>query len=415
MGSSKFNYIIGLVSGVALAVLLYAFVLAPMGNGAIPPSSGISAATSIDNQSDGLDLLLVQEKLAHINRLIGDHFIGDFDMDLAIDLMFRGFVSGAGDPYTSYMDAEGYAAFVERAQGEFSGIGVTVTVDTNDNRILVISPHEGSPAFEAGIIPGDKIVRVEGAEVTGDTLNEAISMIRGEIGTSVTITILRESEDRLIDFTIVRDIVQIETVRASMLENNIGYIRLSGFDMLTFEQFSSAYNRLVSQNMEGLIIDVRNNPGGLMDAVVNIADLLIPEGVITYTEDAHGRRQYHRSGAGQIEVPLLILQNGNSASASEVLAGAVRDSGVGELVGTTSFGKGVVQSIFRLPDESAVRITVARYYSPNGISIDGEGFAPEHYIEMDAALTNNLIQLALEEDIQLLETIRIMNTKIRGQ
>jgi len=403
----KANYFLGLLSGVALMVVVWVAFLSV--DTVQTPVRDAPTAAAAAAELDGADIL---EKLHHIHRIIENNFIGDFDLELAIEMMFAGFVYGAGDPYTVYMDEVTFAAFREETEGSFIGIGVSITVDVTDNRILIISPFEGSPAFEAGILPGDKIVRINGYEVFGDGINEAIRMMRGEAGTEVIVTIYRESNGTTFDVPIIRAVIEVETVRSSVLEGNIGYIRISQFDRVTYEQFVTAYERLMEQNVGGLILDVRNNPGGLLDVVNNITNMLVPEGIITYTEDAQGRRVYIPSDSRQIEIPLVVLVNGNSASASEVLSGAVLDTGVGELLGTTTFGKGLVQNIFPLRDGSAIKVTVQRYYTPSGISIHGEGITPNHYVEMDVELTNNLMRLTIEEDVQLQEAISVIGEMI---
>lgn len=406
---SKINYVLGLVSGAALMVIVF-LTFPPIFASGSGAARSPQAGSELANQATMLNMEEVGTKLSHIFQIIDQHYIGDFDLHDALDLMFAGFVYAVGDPYTVYMNAETFARFRDDTEGTFIGIGVSITVDTTDNRILVISPIEGSPAFEAGIIPGDKIIRVNDNDVFGDAVNEAVRMMRGEAGTSVDVTILRETSEgtQTIEKTIVRDIIQIETVRSNIIDENIGYIRISQFDRVTYEQFKLSYAELLSQNIEGLILDLRNNPGGLLDVVNNITDMLVPEGIITYTEDVRGNRVYAFSDARQIEIPLLVLVNGNSASASEVLSGAVRDTGIGELVGTTTFGKGLVQNVFVLPDASAVKVTVARYFTPAGISIHGEGITPNHYVEMPTELTNNLLTLGMEDDIQLLHAIELM-------
>jgi len=403
--SGKTNYFLGLISGLALAVIAWV-ALAPL-SGAIQNHTPLAPVSQIDSD-------FVLTKLSHIHQIIESQYIGDFDLELAIEMMFSGFVYAAGDPYTVYMTTERFTSFSESTAGEFVGIGVNFTTDVNDGRITVIAPFEGSPAFNAGILPGDKIIRVDGIEVFGgEGSNEAVRMIRGTQGTEVVITIFRPTDGTTFDVPIIRQLIQVETVRARMVEEasgNIGYIRISQFDANTYVQFVNAVNNLQAQNMEGLVIDLRNNPGGLLHIVNNITNMLIPEGIITYTEFADGRREYSRSDANYLGLPLVVLVNGNSASASEVLSGAVLDTGMGEIVGTTTFGKGLVQNVFALGDGSAVKVTVARYFTPNGICIHGEGVTPNHYVEMADELTNNLITLSLEEDIQLLEALRILES-----
>lgn len=407
----KINYFLGLVSGVALAVIVWV-AYGHLIEGRIAVGSPQYGASVAAEGEASMDFEAISAKLYHIYRILESEFIGDFDLELAIEMMFAGFVEAAGDPYTRYMDAAAFSNFRQEVDGTFIGIGVSVVVDPADNRIMVIAPFEGSPAEEAGIVPGDKIIRVNDFEVSGDILQEAINMIRGEAGTEVLITILRQSDNTIHEFTIVREVIQVETVRSDILDDNIGYIRISQFDRVTFDQFSRAYDRLIGEGVEGLIIDVRNNPGGLLAIVNRITNLLVPEGIITFTENAHGARNYVRSDANHIQIPLVVLVNGNSASASEILAGAVRDTGVGELLGTTTFGKGLVQNVFDLPDGSGVKVTIARYFTPAGICIHGEGIVPNHYVEMSTELTNNLSRLSVEEDIQLQEAINLVNEMI---
>ena len=405
----KANYFLGLLSGMAIMFIVWVALMSIDG---VPTPVVRNVAPTAAAASMELDTNNIVQKLNHIYQIIGTNFLGDFDLELAVETMFAGFVYGAGDPYTVYMDATTFASFREETEGSFIGIGVSITVDPADNRILIISPFEGSPAFEAGILPGDKIVRINGYEVFGDGINEAIRMMRGEAGTEVVVTLFRESNGSTFDVPIIRDVIEVETVRSDIFEGNIGYIRISQFDRVTYDQFVNAYERLMGENIEGLIIDVRNNPGGLLDVVNRITDMLVPEGIITYTEDARGNRIYVPSDERQIEIPLIVLVNGNSASASEVLSGAVLDTGVGELLGTTTFGKGLVQNIFPLRDGSAIKVTVQRYYTPSGISIHGEGITPNHYVEMDVELTNNLMRLTIEEDVQLQEAISVIGEMI---
>jgi carboxyl-terminal processing protease len=269
----------------------------------------------------------------------------------------------------------------------------------------------GSPAEEAGLLPGDKILGVDGEDMTGRLLDEVTALVRGTSGTVVQLRLLRG--DEIVNMTITRGQINIPTVYHNMLNDGIGFLRIESFDRVTMSQFSEAYTDLLSQNMRGLIIDLRNNPGGLLETVIYIGNQLLPEGPIMYSEDSRGRRTAYRSESGDsIDVPLVILVNGASASASEVLTGAVRDLGVGTVVGQQTFGKGVVQSLLTLSDGSAVKVTTAQYYTPSGVSIHGEGIIPDYIVEVDRETAMMSARLAFEDDVQLQKAVEVMLGKL---
>ncbi|MCL1997004.1 MAG: S41 family peptidase [Defluviitaleaceae bacterium] len=349
----------------------------------------------------------VAEKIELIVSILEDRFIGDLDHQAMQDAMFSGLLDGVGDIYTSYMTAYEFRRFRELSAGTFVGIGAVVS-RTEDGSVLIVSPYRGSPAYNAGILPGDRILEVNGEDITANDLVITIGMIQGEEGTPVNLTIYREMENRTFEIEIIRAVIEIPTVHYEMLENNIGYVHLSGFDRVTYGQFVSAYENLASQGMEGLILDLRNNPGGMLDVVVNITSRLVPEGAILYIQDSTGNRRARYSTPGEIEIPLVILINGHSASASEVLAGAAVDHGVARLVGQQSFGKGSVQDIVPLPDGSALRITIATYYTPNGTAIDGYGLTPTYIVEIEDYQSARIHQIAFEYDIQLQKAIEVI-------
>ena len=351
-------------------------------------------------------------KIQEIVRLLDAHYVDTYDKALAIETMYAGLVYGVGDPYTVYLDEDTLTRFLEQTAGEYAGIGISVTIDRKDNRITVAAVFENSPGARAGIRAGDKIVGVEGQEVWGDGYEEAIEMIKGKPGTRVNLTIYRESTERTFNIDVTRENISIPTVSYKMLDNGIGYVRLSAFEGVTYRQFMTAYESLSAQGLTGLIIDVRNNPGGLLHIVTSIADELVPEGVIVYTETKDGTRNYINSGESHIGIPLAILVNGASASASEVLAGAVKDLGVGVLVGTQTFGKGVVQDLFRLPDGSAVKITVSKYYTPGGVCIQGEGITPDYAVEMEDSLRLDFGEFPAEDDPQLRKAVEVLEQQI---
>lgn len=350
-------------------------------------------------------------KAQRILQILDAQYVDSFDRDYAIESMYAGLVYGVGDPYTSYLDRKTLTSFMEQTEGTYAGIGIVVSI-ADDNRITVVTPFEGYPGAKAGILPGDKIIRVNDSDVSGDVYEEAIAMLKGMPGTSVNVTIYRESENRTFELTVMREQIDIPTVSHKMLDNRVGYIRITNFDRVTYNQFLTAYEDLKKQNMRGLIIDLRNNPGGLLNIVTDMTNLLVPEGYIVYTEDKSGKREYTYSDDTYIEIPLVLIVNGNSASASEVMAGAVKDMGVGELVGTQTFGKGLVQNLFDLRDGTALKITIAKYYTPSGVCINGEGITPDHIIDMPNELTTKISSLSLEEDPQLQKALEVVLGKI---
>jgi len=350
-----------------------------------------------------------KEKMNLIYNLIDTHFVDHFYIEDLERGMFMGLMYGLGDVYSSYMCAEEYEQFEERTRGIYAGIGAVVT-GSDDGRVKVISPFDGSPAAEAGIMAQDVIMAVDGVDTLNIGVDLVVAMMRGLPGTTVEITIFRESEDRTFNVTITRDFITIQTISYRMLEDGVGYIRLSGFEQVTYEQFKEALESLKAQGATGFILDVRNNPGGLLDIVANIANLLVPEGNIVYTEDRYGNQSYLRSDGEYLDLPIVVLVNGNSASASEVLAGAIMDYGVGVIVGEQTFGKGLVQRVFPLPDGSAVKLTVARYFTPNGTSIHGYGITPHHVVTMEPEYTARIAALELEEDAQLQKALEVMGT-----
>ena len=364
------------------------------------------------NRPTSARVLDPSSKMSEIIGILEAHYVNDFDVEVLTEAMFIGMLYGVGDPYTSYMDRRTLASFLENTEGRYAGIGVRVQIDHSDNRIQILQVFPEGPSQRAGLVPGDKIMRVGGVEVSGANFSEAVTMMRGTPNTRLTLTIFRQSTNETFDVEVVRSEIEVPTVEHRMLDDEIGYIQISSFDRMTYPQFMTALNGLSQQNMRGLIIDVRNNPGGLLDSVVRITNELVPEGLILYTEDKHGDREYMRANSRQINVPLAVLVNENSASASEVLAGAVRDTGSGVLVGNRTFGKGVVQSLFQLSDGSGVKVTVARYYTPGGYSIHGEGIAPDVLLETDRETSLRVTSMDLWQDEQLMAAMDIMRSTI---
>jgi carboxyl-terminal processing protease len=356
--------------------------------------------------------LSVDEKISEIMGVLDTHSINPYKQDELRENMFRGLVAGVGDPYTTYFDEKSLNSFMQATEGTYGGIGVVVTSDPKDKLVTVVTAYEGAPGALAGLQAGDKFMKINGLDVSGASLDDVTSMTKGQAGTAVRITVYRAGEDRTFDVNVVRQKIDIPTISKKVLANNIGYIRISAFDRVTLDQFNKAYDELKDKEMRGLIIDLRNNPGGLLDVVTKIADTLVPEGIIVYTEDKSGRREYTNSDKNAADVPLAILVNENSASASEVLSGAVKDLNAGVLVGVKTFGKGIVQNLYPLSDGSAVKVTVAKYYTPSGVCIQGDGIIPDYVVEMPEEDAARISELKPEEDTQLAKALEVVNDKI---
>ena len=350
-------------------------------------------------------------KINMIEEYIDRYYVEDVNKKDMEEMMYTGLVAGLGDPYTSYISAEDLQSFMDDTTGEFVGIGIEYTKDPTDGSILVAASIAGSPAEKAGIRPNDKIVKIDGESVSAMDTQQVQNRIKGEEGTKVSLTIYRESTGETLELELERAQIETTTVKGEMLENQIGYIQITGFKEKTYEQFMQAYTDLQKQKMKGLIIDLRNNLGGLVDVVSKIADELVPEGTLVYTVDKQGNRQDTVSDAKCIEVPLVMLVNGYSASSSEILAGAVQDMGAGKLVGTQTFGKGLVQGLYFLRDGSALKITIQKYYTPKGVCIQGTGITPDYLVELPEEY-EYVMNIPHQEDTQLQKAIEIIKQQL---
>ena len=355
--------------------------------------AGLSGMASASDQSE------VSSKMQELQSYIDRYFLFDYAKEDEESGIYKGMMAGLGDVYTTYYTPDEYASFMESSNGSYSGIGAMLSQDYNTGIITVVKVFEGSPAADAGIQLDDILYKVKGEEVTGEDLSLVVTDLKGEEGTDVEISMMRGTD--VLDFTLTRRSIEVPTVEYQMLDENIGYIAISEFDDVTDEQFIAALEDLKSQGMKNLAIDLRNNGGGLVDVTCNILDQLLPEGLIVYTEDKNGERQEEYSDAEHyFDGKMAVLVNGNSASASEIFAGAIKDYGVGTLIGTQTFGKGIVQSLFPLSDGSAIKITVSRYYTPAGNNIHGVGITPDIILERDTES---------EEDNQLQKAIEVLS------
>lgn len=324
------------------------------------------------------------DKLETIEGLIDKNFYFEDDEQSKQDGIIKGYMEGLDDPYSVYYTQEEYASFLEDTEGEYVGVGVQVSQDADTKTITVVKVFDG-PAGEAGIEAEDIITEVNGEDISDQDIDTVVDKIRGEEGTEVTITVYRSSDGEDHEFTMPRRKVENPTVEYKMLADNIGYIEVSSFYEVTGEQYIDAVEDLNAQGMEGLIVDLRGNGGGLLEIAVDMLDYMLPAGKIVYTEDKDGNvtSEYKSTDDEQFTKPLAILVNGYSASASEIFAGAIKDYGIGTLVGTNTFGKGIVQRVFPLEDGSAVKLTIAKYFTPNGNDIHKVGIKPDIEVELD--------------------------------
>lgn len=349
---------------------------------------------------DSIITKAVMQKAEAIQQVIEKLYLEEENVQDVQEGIYKGMVNALGDPYSVYYTKEEYEAFQESYIGEYCGIGASLLQNADTGLITIVKTFKGSPAQEAGLKTDDILYKVEGEEVTGEDLSEVVAKVKGKEGTTVNITIMRGSEE--IDLELVRKTISVPTVEYEMLDNNMGYIIISEFDEITTSQWTEAYEALKQQGMTSLIVDLRNNPGGGLNVVAEILDSILPEGTIVYHEDKNGQREEYKSDEEhKIEVPLAVLVNGNSASASEIFAGAVKDYGIGTLVGTTTFGKGIVQQMVSLGDGSAMKVTISKYYTPSGVCIHGTGIEPDIQVEFDAEAyekdeSDNQLQKAIE-------------------
>ena len=392
---------LGVFAGFLAAVFLLAgawsvWQLSGLGN------NGDFASNSISEED-------VEDKLDQINGLIENYYLyeDEIDEDALIDGIYSGYASALGDPYTEYYDKEETQALLETTSGEFSGIGATMSMGVDSGEITIVNVYKDSPADKAGLQEGDILYQVDDKETAGEDLDTVVSWIKGEQGTDVTLHVLRNGEE--IEATATRDIIEIQTVDYEMKDGQIGYIAVSEFDDVTYEQFKTALDDLEAQGMQGLVIDLRGNPGGNLSTVTDMLKLLLPEGTIVSTKDKYGNtEEIACDGSNEFTKPLAVLVNQYSASASEIFSGAIQDYGIGQIVGMTTYGKGVVQQLMDLGDGTYLKITIAEYYTPSGRSINGVGVEPDVEEEYEYDSENP------EADNQLDRALEVVQGEISG-
>ena len=356
------------------------------------------------------ELLMQYQKLEILRELIDMYYYEDVDHEKLMDGAASGLMQGVGDLYTFYYTKEDMEKFNEESEGEYAGIGCQLIADPTDEAITVTRVFKGSPAEEAGVRAGDKIVYVNDVYYSAYEMDDAVDIMRGEPGTTVKITVLRGLET--IDFEVERRNITINYVEHRILDGNIGYVMIYDFLGNAYEGFAKAVEEFRAANVSGMIIDLRNNGGGLLTACVDMADLILPEGVVVSTKDKAGNEEKLSIDSEYYDVPMVVLVNGYSASASEILSGAIRDYDAGLLVGAKTFGKGIVQTVIEFPDGTGAQITIARYYTPSGECIHGVGIEPDVAVELDeeAVTLYGINNLPLEHDAQLQKAIELLTT-----
>lgn len=355
-------------------------------------------------------------KFNQVRSILKNDYYQKVDENDLIEGAVGGLADSLKDPYTVYFNKEQMKSFMEKSEGSYVGIGISVNSDEN-GLLTVIESFEDSPAQKAGIIKGDKIIKVDDEDVTAiRDENMVISMIKGQEDTKVVITVYRPSLGKSFSFKIMRKRIKVDNIKSEVLPDNIGYIKLMMFDQEISKDFNNHLNKLLMQGIKGLIIDLRDNPGGSYEQVVAIADRLLPEGLIVYTEDRNKIKQEKKSDKAELGLPMVLLINGNSASASEILAGAIKDLEKGTLVGTKTFGKGLVQELRLLNDGSGIKVTVSKYYTPSGVCIQGIGIKPDMEVDVTSEYKDLPVsQIPRSKDIQLKTGVEVLKAKMNNK
>ena len=385
------EYAAGVLTGVlvvALAVGGVKFVQQRQYNGVLSDSSHV-------------------QKIEYLEKMIDQEYLGEVDNAELAEGIYAGLVYGLGDVYSRYYTADEYAQETASTDGAYAGIGVSIQKNKNGG-VQIAECYEGGPGAEAGLQTGDVITAINDTDVTDMELSDVVSLIRENKDKTIVLTVFRENEEKSREISVDVTDVELPSVFGEMLDKKTGYIQITQFTGVTPQQYKDMFAELKDKGMERLVIDLRDNPGGLLTSVCDILREILPEGLIVYTEDKYGNREEETcDGKHQLDMPLAVLVNENSASASEIFAGAVQDHEVGTIVGTTTYGKGVVQELRQLSDGSAVKLTVSNYYTPNGNSINKVGIKPDVEVKLASELLNK-DEITHEEDNQLQKALDVI-------
>ena len=395
------------------AVLLACVCLPAVASGLFSGLRILSGEETVTIPRSEYERLQRFSRLDEILQLAERYYIDEPDLEEMLAFAADTILYSLDDPYSMYITQDGLDQLAEEREGIYTGVGLQLTVPLEDQRITVTRVFKNSPAEAAGVERGDKIIAVNGVYYAGAEMSEAVAQMRGTPDTEVTVTFVRGEDEEPFDLVLLRQYIEIENVTYKVLEDDIGYLLLYEFTGTDVQRFFEAINLLLAQGVRGVIVDLRDNPGGYVPDAVQIADKLVPEGLVVYTEDRYGNRDNYKSDGDMLGMPLVLLVNEYSASASEILTGAVKDYGVGKIVGTKTFGKGIVQTQFVLPaGDAAVRLTTMRYYTPAGICIHGEGIEPDVLVEQPEEVRKLGTDVPYEQDVQLLKAVEVLRESI---
>lgn len=363
-GFTKGFFAGGIISAITvlLLVALY-FVIKDEASGVSP--DGVSSKDDVISKAEEI-IELIEENYYNVD---------DEYKDRLPDAIYQGIINSLDDKYADYYDAEEWKTVLEADQGVYCGIGVVVQKDMDTGEIVAVNPYDYAPAYKAGVRANDRIIAIDGVDITDMSIDEAVALIRGEEGSKVKLTIKRGSTIK--EFEVTREKIETKTIYTEVLEGNIGYMQITAFEGVTYNQFTEGLNELLDNNIKGIIFDVRSNGGGYYDTVVKMLDRILPEGKIVYMEDKYGHQETEYSDAECLELPMCVLVNGYTASASEIFTGAIQDYELGVVIGEKTYGKGIVQNTYTFRDGTAVKFTIAGYFTPNGRNIHGEGIEPD--------------------------------------
>ena len=409
-----------IIVGMSLGIFL-------IGRTAIDGPQQAAESNQAENQDGSLDLNRITKKITTLQQIIDKYYLFDEDTTKVEDWIYKGMMYGLNDPYTTYYTAEEYQKLSEDTEGEYHGIGVMISQNRSTGIITVIKVFKDTPAAEAGMRPGDVLYKVGDMEVTGMDMDILVKdYIKGKDGSEVALTVFRQDEGEYVDLKMERRNVTVQTVEYQMLEDHVGYIAVSQFDVVTAGQFKAAVDDLEKQGMKKLLVDLRNNPGGVLDAVVGMLDYILPDDLIiegdkdlvrtnteatllVYMADKNGKGgQEYASDGHSLDIPMAVLVNGESASASEVFTGAMKDYGRATVVGTKTFGKGIVQNLIPLDNGTAIKMTTAHYYTPSGFDLHGKGIEPDVEVELKEEFKNQ-ITVDVKEDNQIQAALKALD------